>query len=95
MSVLFLVATVLATSPTDAWIESSKAEFKLADLSLEANEEGDCAPGTSPRFIITTSHDHLLASFFATLGKNSSQIKIRRYGLKTRMVILGGTTPGA
>ena len=44
MSVLIFVATVLATSPTDVWIENSKAEFKLVDLSLEAYEKAIVPP---------------------------------------------------
>ena len=37
------------------------------------------------------THDHLLASFFATLGQELISEKYTRSGLKTRMVIFGGT----
>ena len=80
MSVLFLVATILATSPTDAWIENSKAEFKLADLSLEANENAIVLRVPVVDSLSPQTHDHLLASFFATLGQelvSDKETKVR------------------
>ena len=69
MSVLIFVATVLATSPTDAWIENSKAEFKLVDLSLEAYEKAIVLRVPALDSLSPETYDHLLASFFATLGQ--------------------------
>ena len=76
MSVLFFVATVLATSPTDAWIEKSKAEFKLADLSLEANENVIVLRVPAVDSVSPQTHDHLLAKLFRDLRARTHLRKI-------------------
>ena len=80
MSVLFLVAAIVAASPTDAWIESSIAEFKLADLSLETAEKEIILRVPVLDSLSAQTHDHLLASFFATLGQelvSDKETKVR------------------
>ena len=70
----------MATSPTDAWIENSKAEFKLVDLSLEAGEKEIVLRVPVLDSLSPQTHDHLLASFFATLGQeliSDKETKVR------------------
>ena len=68
MGWLTLLGVMIAAAPTEVWLDEAREHFKLPSLEVLVSEEAVVLQLTSFEDLDPATHDHLVASFLATLG---------------------------
>lgn len=68
MGWLALVGALFASQPMNHWLESAREEFKIPELKVVVEADGVLLQVESLEQLDAQTHDHLIASFLATLG---------------------------